>query len=75
MQSLKKSQEAGLNTLCANLTPRLRSALNVFEGASSLIQYELTEEQFAAVNEGMNAFTTEFLPVLSSIIAPYHVSA
>jgi hypothetical protein len=72
-QQLKKSLESGINTLCTKLTPRLRTALNVFEGASSLIQYDLSEDQFSSVTEGHNAFSTEFLPVLSSIIAPYQV--
>ena len=73
-QQFKKTLERGINTLCTSLTPRLRSAINVFEGASSLIQYELDEERFMRVSEGFNAFLTEFLPVLSSITAPYQVS-
>jgi hypothetical protein len=62
-----------VSVLLTRLTPRLRTALNVFEGQSSLIQYELSEEAFAAGEEGYNAFSTEFLPVLSSILAPYQV--
>jgi hypothetical protein len=70
---LRRSLDAGVSVLLTRLTPRLRTALNVFEGQSSLIQYELTEEAFAAAEEGHNAFSTEFLPVLSSILAPYQV--
>lgn len=69
--TLRRLLETGVNTVCAKLVPRLRSALNVFEGASSLIQYQLADEAFAAASEGLNAFATEFLPVLSSIVAPY----
>jgi len=70
---LRRSLDAGVSVLLTRLTPRLRTALNVFEGQSSLIQYELGEEAFAAGEEGHNAFSTEFLPVLSSILAPYQV--
>jgi hypothetical protein len=99
-QMLRKSLDAGLITLSSRLTPRLRSALNAFEGTSSLIQYELNEDSFAQVRgrlqqlvlklkhpphlplacpvfaqasspDGNNAFRTEFLPVLASILAPF----
>lgn len=73
--ALRRVQDAGITTLVARLTPRLRSALNVFEGTSSLIQYELTEDGFAAAAEGgLNAFSSEFLPVLASILAPFQFS-
>ena len=70
--AFRRVQDAGIAALTARLTPRLRSAINVFEGASSLVQYDLTEEGYAAAAEGgLNAFTTEFLPVLASILAPF----
>ena len=75
--TLRRSLDVGLTTLSARLTPRLRSALNAFEGAASLIQYELSEEAFAlssAGAEGHNAFGAEFLPVLASILAPLQAS-
>jgi hypothetical protein len=50
--AFRRLQDAGLATLCAKLTPRLRSAVNVFEGAASLISYELSEETFAADGGG-----------------------
>ena len=71
--TLRRSLDAGVSVLLARLTPRLRTALNVFEGQSSLIQYELGEAAFAAAEDGANAFVTEFLPVLSSILAPFQV--
>lgn len=70
---LKQALDAAIISLCGRLAPRLRSAMNVFEGASSLIQYDLTEEKYALVSEGYNAFATEFLPMLASITAPYQV--
>ena len=70
--ALRRQTDSGISTLCARLTPRLRSAINVFEGGASLIGYELTEEAFAAASEGSHApFAAEFLPVLASILAPY----
>lgn len=70
--SFRRSLDNSISTLVSRLTPRLRSAMNVFEGASSLIQYEMSESAFdASSGEGVNAFTTEFLPVLASILAPY----
>lgn len=82
--ALRKQLDGGVSALATRLTPRLRSALNVFEGASSLIQYELTEEAFAntqasddAITPGAvsaNAFTAEFLPVLAAVLAPYQYS-
>jgi COG4 transport protein len=73
--TLKKSLEAGVSAVLTRLTPRLRTALNVFEGQSSLIQYDMSEDAFSASEDaGSNAFETEFLPVLSSILAPYQYS-
>ena len=70
--ALRRLQDAGVATLCARLTPRLRSATNAFEGGASLVSYELTEEAFGAAAEGSHApFAAEFLPVLASIVAPY----
>ena len=63
--------EAGLSALASRLTPRLRSALNLFEGASSLVQYQLTEASYAAAAAGASAFASEFLPVLAAILAPF----
>ncbi len=52
------------------MTPRLRTALNVFEGAGALVQYELSEAAFAAAAGGNHAFASEFLPVLAAMLAP-----
>ncbi|RYG42009.1 hypothetical protein EON68_02410 [archaeon] len=72
--ALRKHLEDAVSALISKLTPRLRSALNIFEGASSLIQYDLTEAAFSAYMDGSsNAFVQEFLPVLAAIIAPYQV--
>lgn len=71
---LRRSLDAGLTVLLTRLTPRLRTALNVFEGASSLIRYELSDAEYAASEAGeggLSAFHSEFLPVLAAIIAPY----
>jgi hypothetical protein len=69
--TFRRSLDTGLSALVSRLTPRLRSALNVFEGASSLIQYEMTEAAFeAASREGLHAFSTEFLPVLGGLFGP-----
>ena len=68
--TLRRVQDGGIATLCARLTPRLRSAINVFEGVSSLIRYDVSEDAFAAASDGGNAFVSEFLPVLASILAP-----
>jgi hypothetical protein len=65
-----RALEAGLSALASRLTPRLRSALNLFEGASSLVQYQLSEAAYAAATAGASAFATEFLPVLAAILAP-----
>jgi hypothetical protein len=69
--ALRRLQDGGVSTLCSRLTPRLRSAVNVFEGSASLISYELSEEAFGAAAEGNNAFAAEFLPVLASLLAPF----
>ena len=71
---LRKLLETSLSTVVTRLTPRLRSALNMFEGASSLIQYELNENTFninSTSNTTLNAFITEFLPTLGTILGPY----
>ncbi len=68
--SFRRALDTGASALAARLTPRLRSALNVFEGASALVQYELSEAAFAAAAGGAHAFATEFLPVLSAMLAP-----
>jgi hypothetical protein len=46
--------------------------LNVFEGASSLIRYELTEASLSGGPESGSsaAFQSEFLPSLAAILAP-----
>ena len=69
--AFRRALETGLSTLAARLTPRLRSACNLFEGASSLVQYELSEAAYAAACAGNHAFSTEFLPVLAAMLAPY----
>jgi len=57
--------------LAARLTPRLRSACNLLEGSSSLVQYELSETAYATACAGEHPFTTEFLPVLAAMLAPF----
>ncbi len=68
--SFRRALDTGVSALAARLTPRLRSALNVFEGASALVQYELTDAAFAAASTGAAAFSLEFLPVLAAMLAP-----
>ena len=66
--AFRKALDTGLSALAARLTPRLRSALNVFEGGAALVQYELTEEAFTAASAGAAAFSLEFMPVLSAML-------
>ncbi len=67
--------EAGVRGVwTADLNTRVRSAQTLFEGAASVVQYEMSEAAFAAAAEGVHAFYTEFLPKLNLIIAPYEVT-
>jgi COG4 transport protein len=82
---LKSCIETSLSLLSSKLTPRLRSAMNIFEGSASLIQYELKDDgpdsSFPLSNEfdtgsatisGTNsAFSAEFLPALARILSPF----
>jgi hypothetical protein len=72
ISTFRASLEAGVSSLCTRLTLRVRSSLNVFEGASSLIRYELTEASLSGGPEAISsaAFQTEFLPSLAAILAP-----
>jgi hypothetical protein len=72
ISTLRASLEAGVSALCTRLTLRVRSSLNVFEGASSLIRYELTEASLSGGPESGSsaAFQSEFLPSLAAILAP-----
>lgn len=124
--SLRRTLDTSLSALVTRLTPRLRSSLSVFEGTASLVQYDISEEQYEALTSGfssstsggdasgvsggdaaggagrgggaqviigpdgslmdvqggsggshrgnlqvLNPFTTEFLPTLAGILAPY----
>ena len=69
--AFRRALDTGISSLAARLTPRLRSACNLFEGTSSLVQYELSEVGYAAACAGDHAFSTEFLPVLAAMLAPY----
>ena len=77
---LRRALDAGLAALLNALTPRLRTALNIFEGASSLIRYDAAGDDPAGSSGsgsggsgsgGDNAFLAEFLPVLGALLAPY----
>lgn len=72
ISTFRASLEAGVSALCTRLTLRVRSSLNVFEGASSLIRYELTEASLSGGPESGSsaAFQSEFLPSLAAILAP-----
>lgn len=69
----RKRLQTGMTKLCASLSPRLRGAIGVLDGASSIVKYELSEEEFSA-NEDFNPFAREFLGAIERILSPYSSS-
>ena len=64
--------QSAISKLVAMLSPRLRTIMNVFSGSSSLIHYELSEEQYADA-QARDAFTVEFLQRLEDLMRPFQV--
>lgn len=65
--SLKTLCDSTLRALAARLTPRIRTALHVYDGASALIAYDVEDDGSVRGD----AFTSEFMPVIAAILAPY----
>jgi len=74
---VRRVLDAGLKSLLERLTPRLRTALHVYDGASSLVRYDVSEGEWETLSSDphANVVHAELLPVLAAIIAPLQVSA